>query len=51
MVDIIWGNGSHVLSADSFELKVTHRKNGNKNEYSDIEKIKINSADLPGVSS
>ena len=48
MTDIIWGNGSHVLSKDSFELNVTHRKDGNKNEYSDIEKIKIISADLPG---
>jgi hypothetical protein len=27
---------------------VTHRKNGNKNNYSDTEKIKIVSADLPG---
>ena len=48
MTDIIWGNGSEVLSADSFILNVTHRKSGNKNNYSDTEKIKIVSADLPG---
>lgn len=48
MTDIIWGNGSEVLSGDSFILKVTHRKSGNKNNYSDTEKIKIVSADLPG---
>lgn len=48
MTDIIWGNGSEVLSSDSFVLKVTHRKNGNKNNYSDLEKVKLLSADLPG---
>jgi hypothetical protein len=48
MTDIIWGNGSEVLSDDSFVLNVTHRKSGNKNDYSDSEKIKLISADLPG---
>ena len=48
MTDIIWGNGSEVLSKDSFILNVTHRKNGNKGDYSNSEKIKILSADLPG---
>ena len=48
MVDIIWGNGSDVLSGDSFVLNVTHRKNGNKENYTDLEKIRITSADLPG---
>ena len=48
MTGIIWGNGSEVLSGDSFILNVTHRKSGNKNNYSDTEKIKIVSADLPG---
>jgi len=49
MVDIIWGNGSKVLSTNSFVLNVTHRKDGNKNDYSDSEKITIISADLPGL--
>lgn len=49
MADIIWGNGSNVLSADSFVLNVTHRKNGNKGDYSDTEKITMISADLPGM--
>lgn len=48
MTDIIWGNGAEVLSGDSFILNVTHRKNGNKKNYSDSEKIRITSADLPG---
>ena len=48
MVDIIWGNGSQVLSGDLFVLNVTHRKNGNKFNYSDSEKIRITHADLPG---
>lgn len=50
MTDIIWGNGLEVLSKDSFILKVTHQKNGNKEKYSDSEKVKITSANLPGIS-
>ena len=50
MTDIIWGNGSKVLSSNSFVLNVTHRKNGNKHDYSDFEKIIIISANLPGLS-
>ena len=49
MTDIIWGNGSEVLSGNSFVLNVTHRKNGNKHDYSDSEKITMTSADLPGL--
>lgn len=49
MSDVIWGNGSRVLSAESFVLNVTHRKSGNGNVYSDVEKITIVSADLPGM--
>lgn len=50
MVDIIWGNGNKVLSNDTFEINVTHRKDGNSLNYSDTEKIKITSADIPGLS-
>jgi hypothetical protein len=49
MTDIIWGNGSKVLSGNSFVLNVTHRKDGNKHDYSDSEKIIIIAADLPGL--
>lgn len=49
MTDIIWGNGSEILSANSFILNVTHRKNGNKDNYADVEKIKIIQADIPGL--
>ena len=49
MGDIIWGNGSSVLSASSFVLSVTHRKNGNRGDYADTEKIIVTSADLPGM--
>lgn len=49
MADIIWGNGSSVLSASSFVLNVTHQKNGNRGDYSDTERITIISADLPGM--
>jgi hypothetical protein len=36
---MIWGNGSSILSDDSFVISVTHRKDGNKKDYSDNEKI------------
>ena len=49
MTDIIWGNVSKVLSGNSFVLNVTHRKNGNRHDYSDTEKITMISADLPGL--
>ena len=49
MTDIIWGNGSDILSSNSFVLNVTHRKNGNKENYSDIEKIRIDEVDVPGL--
>ena len=49
MVDIIWGNGSRILSRNSFVLNVTHRKDGNKHDYSDSEQIIITAADLPGL--
>ena len=50
MPDIIWGNGKNVISKDSFELTVTHRQNGNSEEYQDIVKIIISDVDLPGLS-
>jgi len=49
MVDVIWGNGSDVLTTDSFLLNVTHRKDGNQFHYKDQEKIRIVSADIPGL--
>ena len=49
MTDIIWGNGSEVLSKDLIRINVTHRKDGNKTVYSDSELVKIIDADLPGL--
>ncbi len=48
MPDVIWGHGSRVLSERSFVLNVTHRKDGNRLEYSDTEEVVMTSADLPG---
>jgi len=45
-MDIIWGNVGKVLSGQIFELNVTHRKDGNKNKYSDTERIKISKTDF-----
>ncbi|MHA7647784.1 hypothetical protein [Nitrosopumilus sp. S4] len=49
MADIIWGNGNQILSNNTFEISITHRKDGNKENYSDTEKIKIIEADVPGL--
>ena len=49
MTDIIWGNGVDILSGNSFVINVTHRKNGNKKDYSDTENVKIVEAELPGL--
>ena len=46
MTDIIWGNVGKVISNNIFELNITHRKDGNKNSYSDIEKIKFTGTDI-----
>jgi hypothetical protein len=50
MTDIIWGNGEKIISTDSFQINVTHRKDGNSNEYPDSVKIIISGVDLPGLS-
>jgi len=50
MTDIIWGNGQKIISTDSFQINVTHRKDGNSDEYSDSVKIIISGVDLPGLS-
>ena len=45
-MDIIWGNVTKPLTDNTFELNVTHRKDGNKEDYSDVEKIKLHSTDI-----
>ena len=50
MTDIIWGNGEKIISTDSFQINVTHRKDGNSDEYPDSVKIIISGVDLPGLS-
>ena len=50
MTDIIWGNGEKIISTDSFQINVTHRKDGNSHEYPDSVKIIISGVDLPGLS-
>lgn len=50
MTDIIWGNVGKVESGQIIELNLTHRKDGNKNNYSDIEKIKITKTDVVTLS-
>ncbi len=46
MSDIIWGNATEILLSNSFRLNVTHKKNGNKQDF---ETIKIISDYLPGL--
>ena len=50
MSDIIWGNGSSIISKSRFQLDVTHRKDGNSEKYDDVVKIVISDVDLPGLS-
>ena len=50
MSDIICGNGKNIISKDSFQLDVTHRKDGNSEKYPDTVKIIISGVDLPGLS-
>jgi hypothetical protein len=50
LTDIIWGNGQKIISTDSFQINVTHRKDGNSDEYPDSVKIIISGVDLPGLS-
>lgn len=45
-MDIIWGNVGKVFSGQIFELNVTHKKDGNKDDYSEIERIKIIQTDI-----
>ena len=49
MTDIIWGNGTKIISTISFEMNVTHRKDANSEKYNDVEKITISDVDLPGL--
>ena len=50
MLDTIWGNGNNIISKNKFQLDVTHRKDGNTENYQDIVKIIISDVDLPGLS-
>ena len=50
MTDIIWGTVTKVIANNKFEINVTHRKDGNSDEYPDSVKIIISGVDLPGLS-
>lgn len=46
MTDIIWGIVKTILDPSSFEISVTHRKDDNKNNYEDVEKIRFSETDI-----
>ena len=48
-MDVIWGNVGRILSGQIFELSVTHRKDDNKKDYADVEKIKFTGSDVPTI--
>ena len=50
MTDTVWGNGHSIISTESFQLNITHRKDGNSEKYPDTVKIIISEVDLPGLS-
>ena len=45
-MDIIWGNVSEIVSPQLLKLQVTHQKAGNKEGYSDLERIHMKSVDV-----
>ena len=49
MTDIIWGNGQKIISTDSFQINVTHRKDGNSDEYPDSEFPIVDDGKYKGV--
>ena len=49
MSDIIWGNVGRIISGQIFELNLTHRKDSNKNSYSNLELIKLQNTDIPTI--
>ena len=50
MTDTVWGNGHSIISTESFQLNITHKKDGNSEKYPDTVKIIISGVDLPGLS-
>ena len=50
MTDTVWGNGHSIISTESFQLNITHRKDGNSEKYPDTVKIIISEVDVPGLS-
>ena len=46
MTDIIWGNVVKILSDNTFELNVTHRKDSNDDDYPDTQPIEIDKTDI-----
>ena len=46
MTDIIWGNVVKILSDNTFELNVTHRKDTNEEDYPDVQGIEIDKTDI-----
>jgi len=45
MNDVIWGNITKVLESNILELNITHQKDGNENEFSELERIKFSEID------
>lgn len=48
-MDVIWGVVQSAVGAARFEIDVTHRKDGNRGQYSDREIILISESDVPGI--
>lgn len=49
MTDVIWGTVTNILDANTFEINVTHREQGNKEQYQGIQKIIITEIEVPEV--
>lgn len=49
MTDSIWGTVATIIDEKTFEINVTHRERNNKNQYGDVERVRIKEIEVPGV--
>tara|TARA_B100000029_G_C17332715_1_gene872284 strand:- start:475 stop:762 length:288 start_codon:yes stop_codon:yes gene_type:complete len=49
MNDIIWGTATKIISTKSFEMNVTHQKEGNALTYSEKEIIEFTETDIMSI--
>jgi endonuclease YncB( thermonuclease family) len=51
MVDTLWGDVIRVVDGDTFDVRVTHYNQQNRNRYNNTERIRLASANAPELTS